>query len=311
MQPAPVGGDDGVHRGPEHGAEAPLVFLQRLLDADAIGDVLREDHDAADATRPLHPGANLPAQPLADAVRPHELVLFASRALAGLRAAMDFLPLLRHLREDVVMRLADDIAIEIEILAPAGAHGDIAHLPVKHGHGRRRLLDEMAELLGVDPGQVVAVAQHPRQIGRQPRQGDINRRIDQEIDNNPKIVRIALPGERAALQSGKSEQEDQRDGGDAAGRAAEQSRNENGGIKEIMSGKIVEDARKQDARQHRSRDDNGADRHAAPERRARQRHPEIQRALGDPRRRARKAVLAPFVHAAPSGPRFPASPAAD
>ena len=192
---------------------------------------------------------------------------------------MDFLPLLRHLGEDVVMRLADDIAIETEILAPAGAHGDIAHLPVEHGHCRRRLLDEMAELLGVDPGQIVAVAQHPREIGRQPRQGDVNRRIDQEIDKNPKIVRIAL---RAALQIGKSKQEDQRDGGKTARRAAEQSRNENGGIEEIMSGEIVEDARKQGARQHRSRDDQGADRQAAPKWRARQHHPEIQHALGDP-----------------------------
>ena len=61
---------------------------------------------------------------------------------------MNLPPALRDLREDLVVAAPDDFAaVQAIVREPAPAGRDVAHLPVQHGNGGRRVVDEYLEEL--------------------------------------------------------------------------------------------------------------------------------------------------------------------
>jgi hypothetical protein len=129
------------------------VFLCGLLRRFSRGNILAENDESTYVVMSEKPGSNLPAQPLQRAVGAPEGLLVGADRLAVPRASMDFLPAVGNIAKNFIVRLTGDIARQVKIVAPAGAGREIAHVPIEHGHGRRRLLDELLQLRFALPRQ--------------------------------------------------------------------------------------------------------------------------------------------------------------
>ena len=168
--------DEQLDRGVplEQGAELGLALAQGLLHLLALGDHLGEQYRAADGVRRLVPGVHGPAHPFAPAIPAEKLVLLAALDGALQAALVHFPPAIGDLGEHLVMVEADEVPLaQVVVGQEAAAHRQVAHLPVEHGDGRRRLIDKQAEqqplpahglAQGVTLADVAEHEHHPEQF---------------------------------------------------------------------------------------------------------------------------------------------------
>lgn len=143
-----VGDDDGIGGFERHRGDALLVQQAHLC-----GQVIGDDDDAANLAALVLPGLDGPAQPLALAVAALPQVHVALQVLAGQAAGMQLAPALRQVRQQRVVRGANQLgAGQAKAGAPALARHQVAHVAVEHRHADGRLFDEGAQL-GATLGQ--------------------------------------------------------------------------------------------------------------------------------------------------------------
>ena len=135
--------------GKDAGGELEVLFVLFLL-----GNVLGEDDNATDAAVRSPPGMDLPAEPLDGEIRADETVFLAIQVFPCQRAPMQRLPAIGDLGKHIVVRAADHVGVETEIVKPAMAGRDVTHVAIEHGDRSRSMFNEEVEDLSalVQPG---------------------------------------------------------------------------------------------------------------------------------------------------------------
>ena len=126
-------------------AQGLLAGAQRVLGALARGDILRSDDDPADFAIDIAPGPDLPLDPLHGAVGPLERLAVRTFFSPRQAAPVDGLPLLADFGKHLVMTAPERRLCEAEIVAPAGAGDEVAHVAVEQRDGCGRMFDKFRE----------------------------------------------------------------------------------------------------------------------------------------------------------------------
>ena len=147
MAPSNVDGDDRIGGGFEDGGETGFAVTQNLLGVLPRTDVLRHDHDAAAFPMGIQPRPDRPAQPDPGSICLHPQIFIVGQGFTRQALPVNLLPPVRDIGMNLVMVESDEIAVAAtKIVRPTLADGEVIHVPIEHGDGRRGLMHEGMEL---------------------------------------------------------------------------------------------------------------------------------------------------------------------
>ena len=127
-------------------AQPGFAFAHRPLRTNLLGNILAEEHNSADFAGGVPPRLYLPTHPLLAAIGAPEQFARAALHRSGERAAVDCAPLLRNLREDLVVAAPQQfLRAQLVIAAVALAGGQVAHVAIEHGDGDGRNFRKAAQ----------------------------------------------------------------------------------------------------------------------------------------------------------------------